>query len=117
MGIPSLSRIIKDFDLVLKVLEIVLCANGASVEVLYNRNGHRLKLLGEGKSVIWGGARTKVEGQECKIIKNMFLHSDQLKLRQKKNITSLIFSLTKLCFTIRKLTLRFNGIKRYIGVG
>ena len=51
MGTPSSARIIKDVDLVLEVLEIVDHTNGAAVEGLANRNGHRGKVLGEEKSV------------------------------------------------------------------
>ena len=51
MGTPSSVRIIKDVDLELKSLEIVFRTNGASVEGLADRNGHRLKVLGEGESV------------------------------------------------------------------
>ena len=84
MGTPSLARIIEDVDLKLKALEIVYLANGASVEGIADRNGHRRKLLGEGKSVSWGGARTKGKGRECKLTKKMFLHSDLLKMCLKK---------------------------------
>ena len=62
MGTPSSARIIEDVDLALKALEIVYLANGAATEGLADSNGHRRKLLGEGKSVSWGGARTKVRG-------------------------------------------------------
>ena len=84
MGTPSLVRIIQDVDLALKVLEIVYRANGAAVEGLADRNGHRWKVASEGKSVIWGGARNKGKGRECELTKNMFLHSDLLKLCLKK---------------------------------
>ena len=60
-------------------------------------------VVGEVKSVSWGGARTKGELHKGKIIKNIFLHSDLL--------TSLSSSLTPLFFTIRKLALRTNEIK------
>ena len=53
MGTPSSARIIQDVDMALKVLEIVYRTNGASVECLSGRNGHRCKVVGEGKSVIW----------------------------------------------------------------
>ena len=43
MGTPSSARIIKDVDMALKALEIVYRANGASVEGLADRNGHRCK--------------------------------------------------------------------------
>ena len=66
MGTPSSARIIQDVDLALKALEIVYLANGAAVEGLADRNGHRQKVVGEGKSFSWGGARTKVKGHECK---------------------------------------------------
>ena len=43
MGTPSSARIIEDVDLALKALEIVYLSNGASVEGLADRNGHRIK--------------------------------------------------------------------------
>ena len=51
MGTPSLARIIEDVDLALKALEIVYLENGASVEVLADRNGHKRKVVGEGEIV------------------------------------------------------------------
>ena len=54
-GTPSSSRIIKDVDLALKALEMVYHANGTAAEGLVDRNGHRRKDVGEGKSVSWGG--------------------------------------------------------------
>ena len=88
MGTPSLARMIEDVDLALKALEVVYLANGAAVEGIADRNGHRRKVVGEGKSVSWGGARTKGRGRECELTKNMFLHSDVLKLclKGKRNI-------------------------------
>ena len=71
-------------DLALKALEIFYLANGASVEGLADRNGHRRKVVGEGESVSWGVARTKSKGRECEPTKNMFLHSDLLKFCLKK---------------------------------
>ena len=61
-------------------------------------------VVGEVKSVSWVGAQTKGEVHKREITKNMFLHSDLL--------TSLTSSLTPLFFTIRKLALRTNEIKR-----
>ena len=89
MGTPSSARIIQDVDLALKALEIVYRVNGAAVEGLADRNGHRQKVVGEGKSVSWGGAQTKVKGRECKITRKMLLQSDLLKLclKKKHNIT------------------------------
>ena len=84
MATPSLVRIIQDVDLELKALEIFYGANGAAVEGLADRNGQRQKLVGEGKSVSWGVARTKGKGRKCKLTKNIFLHSDLLKLCLKK---------------------------------
>ena len=84
MGTPSSARMIQDVDLALKALGIVYRANGAAVEGLADRNIHRRKVVGEGKSVGWGGARTKGKGREYKLTKNMFLHSDLLKLCLKK---------------------------------
>ena len=60
-------------------------------------------VVGEVKSVSWGGARNKGEAHKCDITKNMFLHSDLL--------TSLTTSLTQLFFTIIKLVLRGNKVK------
>ena len=38
---------------------------GAAYEGLADRNGHRRKVVGEGKIVSWGGARTNGKGREC----------------------------------------------------
>ena len=84
MGTPSSVRMIKDVDLALKALEIIYRANGAAVEGLADRNGHRCKEVGEGKSVSCGGAQTKGEGRECELTKNMFFHSDLFQLCHKK---------------------------------
>ena len=64
----------------LKALEIVYHENGAAVEGMADRNQHRRKVVGEWESVRWGGARTKGKGRECELTKNMFVHSDMLKL-------------------------------------
>ena len=64
MGTPSSARIIQDVDLALKALEIVYLENGASVEGLTDRNGHRRKVVGEGKSVSLESARTKGKRRE-----------------------------------------------------
>ena len=50
MGTPSSARIIEDVDLALKALEIVYLSNGAAVEGIADRNGHRRKVVGERKS-------------------------------------------------------------------
>ena len=84
MRTTSSERIIQDVDLTLKVLEIVYRKNGAAVEGLSDRNGHRRKVVGEGEIVSWGGAWTKGKGNECKLTKNMFLHSDLFNLCLKK---------------------------------
>ena len=84
MRTPSSARIIEDVNLAFKALEIVYCANGAAIEGLADRNGHRHKVVGEGGSVSWGGARTKGKGRVCKLTKNMFLHIDLLNLCLKK---------------------------------
>ena len=83
MGTPSSVRIIEDVYLALKALEIVYRANGAAVEGLEDRNGHRCKELGEGESFSWGDAH------ECKLTKNMFFHSGLLKMchNKKRKIT------------------------------
>ena len=77
-----------------QALEIVYCANSGSSE----------GVVGEGKSVSWGGAQTKGEVQKCKLTKKKLLNSDFL--------TSLSSSLTQLCFKVIKLALRVNGVKR-----
>ena len=84
MGTPYLARIIQDVDTALKALEIVYRENGDAVEGLAGRNGKRRKVVGEGKSVSWGGARAKGKGRECEITKKMLLHCDLLKLCLKK---------------------------------
>ena len=78
MGTPSSARIIEDVYLTLKALEIVYRENGAVVEGLVDRNGHRRKEVGEEKSVSWVDAQTKGEGCECELTKNIFFHSDLL---------------------------------------
>ena len=89
MGTPSSARIIEDVDLTLKALEIVYLENGAAVEGLTDRNGHRRLVLVEGKSVSWGGARTRGKRRNFELTKKMFLHSDLLKLcmKEKHNIS------------------------------
>ena len=76
-------------DIALEAFEIIFRVNSAAVEELADRNGHRREELGEGKSVSWGSAQTKVEGRECKLTKHMCFHSDLLQLCQQKkqNIT------------------------------
>ena len=88
-GAPSSASIIEYFDRALEALIIVFWENGAAVEEILDRNGHIKKDLGKVKSVSWGGARTKVEGRECELTKNMFFHSDLLKFchKEKRNIT------------------------------
>ena len=54
----------QDVDLELKALEIVYRKNGAAVEGMADRNGHRRTVVGEGGSVNWGGAPTKGKGRE-----------------------------------------------------
>ena len=49
MRTPSSARIIQDVNLALKALEIVYRENGASVEGLADKNGHRRKVVGKGK--------------------------------------------------------------------
>ena len=98
MGTTSSARIIQDVYMALKSLEIVYSANGDAVEGLADRNGHRRKVVGEGKNVSWRGARTKGKGQECKLTKNMILHSDifKLRLKEKHKITEFFSDTTVL---------------------
>ena len=73
------------------MLEILYHTNRDEFEGIADRNGHRRKVVGEGKSVSWGGVRNNGEGCECEINKNMFMHSDLFKLclKKKHNITEL----------------------------
>ena len=91
MGTLSSERIIQDVDLALKALEIVYRENGAAVEGLADRNGQRRKLVGKGKSARCGGARTKGEGRECELAKNMLSQSYLLKscLMKRRKISDL----------------------------
>ena len=94
-------------------MQIFYLENGAAVEGLADRNGHRQKFVGEGKSISWGGAQTKGKGHECELTKKIFLHSDLLKLSLKKKRKINEFFLDTANFlTIRKLALRTNDIKR-----
>ena len=93
-------------------MEIIYHANGAAVEGLADRNGHIRKVVGEGKVVSWGDARTKGKGSECKLTKMMFLHIDLLKLcLKKKRKINEFFPDTTFFFTIRKLALQTDEIK------
>ena len=83
-GTPYSAIIIEDVDRALEALLIVFFANGAAVERITDKNGHRRNKVGEGKSVSWGGAQTKGEGRKCNTTKNMFFHSDLLQLCMKK---------------------------------
>ena len=96
----------------LKALESVCRTNGSIFEEFDYMNVHRRKVVGEGKSVSWGGAQTKGQGRDCEPTEDIFLHNDQLKLFLKKNTTSLSSSLTQLCVMIIKLALRGNCVKR-----
>ena len=80
----------------MKALEIVYSKNGAAVEGLADRNGHRQEVVGEGKSVSWVGEWTKGKGNDCEITKYMFMQSDQLKycLKKKDNITEFVHRTT-----------------------
>ena len=55
VGTPSSSSIIEDVDRALEGLDLSFIVNGAAVEGLVDRNWHRRKEVGEGKSVSWGG--------------------------------------------------------------
>ena len=62
MGAPSSARIIQDFDLALKALEIVYHANGSAVKGLADRNERRRKVVGEGEMSVWKVRGIKVRG-------------------------------------------------------
>ena len=112
MGTPSSVGIIEDVDLALKVLVIVYRSNGSAAEGLADRNKHRRKGVCKGKIISWGGERTKGNVCKCELTKNMFLHSDLLKLCLKGKEISLTSFPTKLFLTVRKLALRGNKVKR-----
>ena len=65
MGTPCLAKIIQDIDLELKALEIVYRENGAAVEGITDRNGHRNKVVGKGKSVRW--SYVEVHGPKVRV--------------------------------------------------
>ena len=111
MGTPCSARIIQDVDLVLKLLEIFYRENGAAVECIADRNGHRRKVVDKGEIIICGGARTKGEVRECKLAKNMLFYSDLLKfcLMKRQKISGFFPDTT--VFMIKKLTMRTNGEK------
>ena len=76
------------------------------MEIFYRAHAGAVEgVLGEGKSVSWVGARNKGEVHKRKLTNNMFLQNDFL--------TSLSPSLTPLFFTLRKIVLQNNDIKRY----
>ena len=112
-GTSYSSRIIKDVDVALKALEIVYHANGAVFEGLADRNGHRRKEVGEGKSFSWGDSQTKGEGRKCELTKIMFFHNDllQLCMKKKRKITEFFFD-TTVIIIIKKLALQTNEINR-----
>ena len=99
MGTPSLARIIQDVDLALKSLEIVYRTNAAAVEGLANRNVHIRKVVGEGKSVSWRGAKNRYKGRKCELTKSMLLKSNLFKLcLEKKHNVSELFPDTTVCY-------------------
>ena len=61
-------------------------------------------VVGEVESVSWGGARTKGKVHKRKLTNKMFLHSDFFDITDSFPDTTV--------FTIKKLELRTNGIKR-----
>ena len=65
IGTPSSARIIQDVDLALKALEIVYLENGDAIEGLADRNGHRSKLVGKGKSFRWSDV--EVHGPKVRV--------------------------------------------------
>ena len=54
------ARIIQDVDLAFKALEIVYSENGAAIEGLSDRNGHRRKVVGKEKSVRWSDVEVHI---------------------------------------------------------
>ena len=80
-------------------------AKSQALEIFYHAHAVPVEgMVGEGESVSWGGAKTKGQVHKHELTKNMFF-SDYL-------LTSMSSSLTQLFFTIRKLVLRTNEIKR-----
>ena len=66
-------------------------AKSQALEIVYRAHAGDVEgAVGEGESVSWGGARTKVEVHKRKLTNKMFLHSDFL--------TSLSSSLTPIIY-------------------
>ena len=100
----KLCRYCHFFRLSCELIRWLTIAKSQALENFYIGDAGAVEgVIGEGKSVSWGGAWTKGEVHKRKLTKKMFLHSDFL--------TSLSSSLTQLCFTIRKLALRGNRLK------
>ena len=112
MGTPYSERMIQDVNMALKALEIVYRANGFAVGGLADMNVHGRKVVGEGESVSWGGARTKGKGREFELTKNMFFHSYLLKLCLNKQHNISEFFPDTTVFYNYKLALQTNEIKR-----
>ena len=72
MVTPPLARIIQYVDLALKAFEIVYRANGASFYGLADMNGHRRKVLGEGKVSVVEVHGQKVSGASANSPKIFF---------------------------------------------
>ena len=70
------------------------------------------QVLGEEKSVTWGGAQTKGEVHECKLTKNMFFNSDLMQLRLKKQWKITGFFPDTTGFYHLKIALLTNEIKK-----
>ena len=83
---------------------------GATLEGLKDRNGHIIKELGEGGSFICGGARTKGEVCKFELTKNMFFHSDLLKLCLKKKCKIADFFPDTTIFLLKRV-MQTNEIK------
>ena len=79
-------------------------AKSQALVIVYRAHAGAIEgVVGEEKSVSWGGAQTKGEVHKRELTKKMFLHSDWL--------IALTSSLTQLFFTIIKLALRGNKVK------
>ena len=59
----------QDVNMELKALEIFYRANGAAVEGIADRNGHRRRVLGDGKKFSWIVARKKCKRQNFDLTK------------------------------------------------
>ena len=65
MGTPSSARIIQYVDLAFKAIEIIYRANWSAVEVISDKNGHRIKWQVKGKVSVGEIHKPKLRGMSA----------------------------------------------------